>query len=114
MEKILKGYVFRMYPTEEQKILIEKSIGTSRFIYNHFLSISENSKINAYEYIKQLPGLTKEYNWLKEVDSCLLRTSIFDLENAYQKHFKENKGLPKFKSKRFECKKMGMSKMWMY
>ena len=39
MEKILKGYVFRMYPTEEQKILIEKSIGTSRFIYNHFLNV---------------------------------------------------------------------------
>ena len=99
MEKILKGYVFRMYPTEEQKILIEKSIGTSRFIYNHFLSISKGIKINAYDYIKQLPSLTEEYNWLKEVDSCLLRTSIFDLEDAYQKYFKENKGLPKFKSK---------------
>ena len=53
MEKILKGYVFRMYPTKEQKILIEKSIGTSRFIYNHFLSVSKETKINAYEYIKQ-------------------------------------------------------------
>ena len=99
MEKILKGYVFRMYPTEEQKVLIEKFIGTSRFVYNYFLSISKETKINAYDYIKQLPSLIKKYDWLKEVDSCLLRTSIFDLENAYQKYFKENKGLPKFKSK---------------
>ena len=99
MEKILKGYVFRMYPTQEQKILIEKSIGTSRFIYNHFLSVSKETKINAYEYIKQLPSLIEQYNWLKEVDSCLLRTSIFDLDNAYQKSFKEKKGYPRFKSK---------------
>ena len=99
MEKILKGYVFRMYPTQEQKILIEKSIGTSRFIYNHFLSVSKETKINAYEYIKQLPSLIVQYNWLKEVDSCLLRTSIFDLDNAYQKCFKEKKGYPRFKSK---------------
>ena len=63
MEKILKGYVFRMYPTEEQKILIEKSIGTSRFIYNHFLSVSKEIKINDYECIKQLPSLIEQYNW---------------------------------------------------
>ena len=34
--KILKGYVFRMYPTEEQEELINKTIGCSRFIYNYF------------------------------------------------------------------------------
>ena len=99
MEKILKGYVFRMYPTDEQKVLIEKSIGTSRFVYNYFLSISKETKINAYDYIKQLPSLIKKNDWLKEVDSCLLRTSIFDLDNAYQKCFKEKKGFPRFKSK---------------
>ena len=89
MEKILKGYVFRLYPTKEQTILIEKSIGSARFIYNYFLNISKEEKINAYNYIKKLPGLINEYIWLKEVDSCLLHTSIFDLDNAYQKHFKE-------------------------
>ena len=43
--------------------------------------------------------MINEYLWLKEVDSCLLRCSIFNLDNAYQKYFKENKGLPKFRSK---------------
>ena len=32
-----KAYVFRMYPDEKQKELINKSFGVSRFIYNHFL-----------------------------------------------------------------------------
>ena len=35
--QILKGYVFRMYPTKEQEDLINKTIGCSRFIYNYFL-----------------------------------------------------------------------------
>ena len=43
--------------------------------------------------------MINEYLWLKEVDSCLLRCSIFNLDNAYQKYFKENNGLPKFRSK---------------
>ena len=99
MGKILRGYVFRLYPTKEQTILIEKSIGCSRFIYNYFLGISKEEKINACNYIKKLPELIDKYLWLKEVDSCLLRCSIFNLDNAYQKYFKEKKGLPKFKSK---------------
>ena len=37
--KILKGYVFRMYPTEKQEELINKTIGCSRFVYNYFWMI---------------------------------------------------------------------------
>ena len=43
--QILKGYVFRMYPTENQEELINKTIGCSRFIYNHFL----DDKIKEYK-----------------------------------------------------------------
>ena len=43
--KILKGYVFRMYPNEKQKELINKTIGCSRFIYNYFL----DDKIKEYK-----------------------------------------------------------------
>ena len=35
--QMLKSYVFRMDPNEEQEHLINKSIGCSRFIYNYFL-----------------------------------------------------------------------------
>lgn len=30
MEKVLKGYIFRLYPNDKQKELIEKSFGCSR------------------------------------------------------------------------------------
>jgi len=59
----------------------------------------KNKNMNAYNTIKELPNLSKEKVWLTEVDSCLLRSSIFDLENAYEKMYKEKKGFPKFKSK---------------
>ena len=44
-----------MYPNNEQKILIEKSFGCSRYIYNYFLNLSkEKTSIKAYDYIKEL------------------------------------------------------------
>ena len=100
--KILKGYVFRMYPTKEQEALINKTIGCSRFIYNHFLDdkikeYKETGKSkSAYDQIKLIPPLSKEYPFLKEVDSCALRNSLFNLEDAY---------------KRFKHKEMEMSSM---
>ena len=35
--------------------------------------------------MKELPELTKENEWMKEVDGCLLRTSIFNLEDRQVK-----------------------------
>ena len=102
--QILKGYVFRMYPTKEQEELINKTIGCSRFIYNHFLDdkIKEYKKTgkskSAYEQMKLIPSLSKEYPFLKEVDSCALRNSLFNLEDAYKRFFNGN-GYPKFKAK---------------
>ena len=44
---------------------------------------------NAYNGIKLIPELSKEKTFLKEVDSCALRNSIFNLENAYKKYYKK-------------------------
>ena len=101
---ILKGYVFRMYPTKKQEQLINKTIGCCRFIYNYFLDdkikeykVTGKSK-SAYDQIKLIPSLSKEYPFLKEVDSCALRNSLFNLEDAYKRFYKGS-GYPKFKAK---------------
>ena len=96
MEKVMKGYIFRLYPN--QKELIEKSFGCSRYIYNYFLGKNKNY-INSYNSIKEIPNLIKENNWLSEVDSCLLRTSIFNLEDSFNRFKKGLSEYPKFKSK---------------
>ena len=102
--KILRGYVFRLYPTEEQKILINKTIGSSRFIYNYLLNdrityYNETKKSKTmYDQNKMIPSLIEEYPFLKEVDSCALRNASFNLEDAYKNFFKKY-GFPKYKIK---------------
>lgn len=43
--------------------------------------------------------LKTELEWLKEVDSAALQSSLRDLDKAYQRFFKEHTGFPRFKSK---------------
>ena len=49
--------------------------------------------------IKEVKDLEKEYEWLKEVDSCSLRCSIFNLENVYKRFFQKKSNYPNFKSR---------------
>ena len=102
---INKAYKFRLYPNCEQKILINKTFGCTRFIYNYYLNKkqelykSEHKNLNAYDCIKDIKNLYDERPYLKEVDSCSLRCALFDLDNAYQKFFKEKIGFPNYKIK---------------
>ena len=101
-----KAYKFRAYPNAQQRELMAKTFGCGRFIYNHYLF----KKIELYKTSKEtltynkccadLTCLKKELEWLKEVDKFSLQNSLKDLDNAYQKFFKEHSGFPKFKSKK--------------
>ena len=100
---INKAYKFRIYPNEEQKIFINKCIGSSRFVYNYCLNKKENLyknkvSLSLKEMQKDLLGLNIEYPWLKEMDSCALRTSLEDLDKAYLNFYKGS-GHPKMKKK---------------
>lgn len=113
MSTVIKGYVYRIYPTEEQQIQIEKTFGCCRFVYNQILAkridLYKNnekgmSKTDCNNYCNNT--LKKEYFWLKEVDKFALTNSIYNLDSAYQNFFREikkgnkNQGFPKFKSKK--------------
>ncbi|SDI55034.1 IS200/IS605 family element RNA-guided endonuclease TnpB [Natribacillus halophilus] len=100
-----KAYKFRIYPTKEQEILIAKTIGCSRFVFNHFLSkwkseYQETGKGLTYNACSsQLTQLKKELDWLKEVDSIAIQSSLKNLANAYARFFKKQNEAPRFKSK---------------
>lgn len=94
-----------------QQEQIQKTFGCCRFVYNYYLAKrkelygKERKTFNYYECSKDLTNLKKELEWLKEVDSKALQSSLQDLENAYNNFFrsiKNNKksGFPKFKSKK--------------
>lgn len=99
--KMNKAYKFRLYPSKEQEIFINKTIGSARFIYNKMLA----DKIEHYNLHKKKLNNTpaqykKEFEWLKEADSLALANAQMNLQKAYSNFFRDKKvGFPKFKSK---------------
>ena len=98
--EIYKAYKFRLYPTYDQKILINKTLGCKRFVYNHYLNyLKDNNGINRFDLHKDLPKLKEENEFLKEVDSTVLCSAIDDLCKAFNDYYAKRKGYPKFKNR---------------
>lgn len=100
------AYKYRIYPNKKQREIIAKTFGCCRFIYNTYLAkrieMYKNNK-EKFSYVQcanDMKNLKSELEWLKEVDSTALQSSLRDLDSAYQKFFKEHTGYPKFKSKK--------------
>ena len=98
--EIYKTYKFRLYPTDDQKILINKTLGCKRFVYNYYLNyLKDNNSKSKYDLYKDLPKLKEENEFLKEVDSTVLRSAIDDLCKAFNDYYAKRKGYPKFKNR---------------
>ena len=107
MAIVQKNIRVRLYPTEKQEILINKTIGCCRFVYNKTL---ENCK-QLYEQTQRFPSQSErsanivkmkdEQPFLKEVDAKALQQSVGDLNSALGNFFKNRNhfGFPQFKSK---------------
>lgn len=101
-----KAYKYRIYPNKKQKEIIAKTFGCCRFVYNKYLAkridmYKQNEETFSYvQCANDMKKLKLELEWLKEVDSTALQSSLKDLDIAYQKFFKEHTGFPKFKSKK--------------
>ena len=96
-----RAFKFRMYPNNEQKTLINKTFGSSRFIYNYYLNKIKDSKyINAYTNISDyVNNLKYTYPFLQEVDSIIIRKTLFHLDDNIKKCYNNHFGYPKYKSK---------------
>lgn len=104
--KILKSYKYRIYPNKEQEVLIQKTFGCCRFVYNQTLAYrielyqtqeKSMSKFDCSEYVNKV--LKPQYEFLLEPDKFSLINSVWNMEAAYQKFFKEHSGFPRFKSR---------------
>ena len=102
-----KAIKYRIYPNKEQRELILKTFGCSRFVYNYMLEESikahENGESfctrNSFNYL--LTSLKKKFVWLKEVDSGALLSANNNLAAAFLSFFKKNANFPKFHKKKF-------------
>lgn len=108
MKLIQRSYQFELLPTKKQKILLDKHFGCIRFVYNYFLNqrkeLYQTSKTSTNYYTQSsiLTSLKKENEtqWLNEVNSQSLQSSLRNLETAYVNFFRGTAKFPRFKSKR--------------
>ena len=106
---MMKCYKTEIKPTEEQKLIINKTIGVSRFIYNFYIAhnkeVYEKEKkfVSAYDFSKWLNNeyipQNQEYKWIKEVYSKAIKQSIINAETSFKRFFKHKSKFPKFKKK---------------
>lgn len=101
----VRTYKYRIYPNENQEILINKTIGCARLIFNKILADNiEQYKKNKEVTQKTHTAFKEEYPFLSEVDSFALTTAYNNVKTAYKNFFNGIKngrkvGFPKFKSK---------------
>ena len=100
-----KNFKVRIYPNQEQKILIDKTFGCVRYVYNHMLKLKQKAynifelKLNYIKISNVLTKLKQRKSWLCEVDAVALQQCLRDLDAAYINFF-NGTGYPKFKTKR--------------
>lgn len=113
---MIRAYKIRLYPNTEQRVLIEKTFGCCRKMYNEMLNerkqIYEELKDNRdklYHYKYQTPAQIKQkFQYMNEVDSQAFNWVQLNLKTAYTNFFKSIAGVrkggmlnfPKFKKKK--------------
>ncbi|MGO1529124.1 MAG: IS200/IS605 family element RNA-guided endonuclease TnpB [Senegalia sp. (in: firmicutes)] len=96
-----RSFKYRIYPNKTQMELINKSIGCSRFVYNHFLFILEEEGYKSYsKNSKILTSFKSEKPFLKEVDKFALQNSLRALDDSFKRYFKKQNKRPHFKNKK--------------
>ena len=107
--ELLKSFKTEINPTAEQKTMINKTIGTCRFIYNFYLTYNKELFNNGGKFMsgksfsvwlnnEYLPN-NPEYSWIKEVSSKSVKKSMENAYTAFNRFFKHQSGFPRFKKK---------------
>lgn len=109
MLNLLKSFKTEINPTTEQKVKINKTIGTCRYVYNFYLGYN---KVLYDKGEKFMTGkdfsvwLNNEYipnnpdkAWIKEVSSKSVKKSIENGYVAFIRFFKHQSAFPNFKKK---------------
>jgi putative transposase len=109
---IQQAYRFELDPNQAQRVLLAKSIGASRYVYNWGLAESKRryeltgKRPRLGDLKAQLVGLKQsEAPWLYEVSAHIGQSALKDLNVAFERFFKSVKGegpkagYPRFKRK---------------
>ena len=105
---MLKAYKYRIYPNLEQRMLIEKHFGCSRFVFNWALALQKRyyamfgKSLSRTQIQSQLVKKKKtgKFAWLNEVNSQSLLNALLNVYTAFTNFFKGRAKFPRFKSKK--------------
>ena len=98
-----RAYNIRLYPSQQQAVLLSKTFGCCRKVYNCML----DARLKSYEatgtQCRTKPtDYYAEFPFLKEVDSNALTGEVLNLNAAFKNFFErkaDGVGFPKFKAK---------------
>lgn len=106
---MIRTYKTQINPTKEQIILIEKTFGVCRYVYNMYLHYNQEEYkktkkfISGYDFSKYLNNEFRIENpdkiWITEVSSKAVKQSIMNGEKAFKNFFKGLTKFPKYKKK---------------
>ena len=95
--------------TNEQKIQVNKTIGTERFIYNEYIKYNQeqyelgNKFVSAFDFSKYINNVYLPSNpdkkWIKDVSSKSVKQAMIYGEKAFKNFFKGLSSFPVFKKK---------------
>ena len=102
---ILKAYKYRLYPTKQQEILLNKTFGCVRVVWNHNVEVFNKFDKNLTEQEASLTTtqLKQKYKWMSEVSAAALQQKEMDFKtfkkNYFSKSRKKKIGRPSFKNR---------------
>lgn len=107
--KLLKSFKTEINPTKEQRVKINKTIGTCRYLYNFYLAYNKELYDKGEKFMSAKTfsvWLNNEYipnnrdkSWIKEVSSKAIKQSLENANKAFSRFFKGQSRFPRFKKK---------------
>lgn len=109
----LLGYRIKLYPTEEQKVILNRQMDLFRYVYNWALEVEHNNynddKENShflqehemYDKLKEMRN-KEENKWLKELPLNTCRHAVLRVLRAFRMFFDRKNRYPKYKSRKYD------------
>jgi len=107
MKKQKRAYKYRYYPTDEQKRILARTFGCTRYIYNWGLRqrtdvyYKRQERLYYSDLSAMLTDLKKQedHTWLNEVSCVPPQQALRHLDRAFRNFFEGRAEYPKFKRK---------------
>jgi len=101
----LKAFKYRLYPTALQEVLLNKTFGCVRVVWNHNVEVFNkfDKRLTEQEQPLCTTQIKKKFEWMNEVSAAALQQKEMDFKvfkkNYFSKTRKKKIGRPSFKNR---------------